>query len=156
MDLRIWCEKTPDSTREKCVSSHFRRSKKILKSKKFLSSTCAFDAIFGRKKGEQQRGEKLKKNIKKTQKMTGFWGKKWKKAEKLKKKWKKWLVFVCKIVKNCTPDTQTFFNVKIGNLSGPFAQLLRYTAPADARSTIVRLRSAGTAGLALDQNSALR
>jgi len=33
-------------------------------------------------------------------------------------------------------------------LSGSFAQLLRYTAPADARSTIVRLRSAETASLA--------
>ena len=44
----------------------------------------------------------------------------------------------------------------MGNLSGPFAQLLRYTAPADARSTIVRLRSAGTASLALDQNSSLK
>jgi len=36
-------------------------------------------------------------------------------------------------------------NVKIGNLSGYFAQLLRYTIPADTRSTIVRLRSARTA-----------
>jgi len=45
---------------------------------------------------------------------------------------------------------------KIGNLSGPFAQLLRYTAPADAQSTTVRLRSDGTASLALDQNSALK
>jgi hypothetical protein len=41
-------------------------------------------------------------------------------------------------------------------LSGYFAQLLRYTAPADARSTIVRLRSAGTASLAFEQNSALK
>jgi len=50
-------------------------------------------------------------------------------------------------------------------LSGPFAQLLRYTAPADARSTTVRLRSAGTASplskaywgrLALEQNSSLK
>ena len=41
-------------------------------------------------------------------------------------------------------------------LSGPFAQLLRYTTPADARSTTVRLRSAGTASLALDQNSSLK
>jgi len=41
-------------------------------------------------------------------------------------------------------------------LSGSFAQLLRYTAPADARSTIVRLRSAGTASLAFEQNPALK
>jgi len=41
-------------------------------------------------------------------------------------------------------------------LSGSFAQLLRYTAPADARSTIVRLRSAGTASLAFEQNSTLK
>jgi len=41
-------------------------------------------------------------------------------------------------------------------LSSPFAQLLRYTAPADARSTIVRLRSARTASLAFEQNSALK
>jgi hypothetical protein len=41
-------------------------------------------------------------------------------------------------------------------LSGYFAQLLRYTAPADARSTIVRLRSAGTASLAFEQNPALK
>jgi hypothetical protein len=41
-------------------------------------------------------------------------------------------------------------------LSGYFAQLLRYTAPADARSTIVRLRSAGTASLAFEQNSTLK
>jgi len=38
----------------------------------------------------------------------------------------------------------------MGNLSGPFAQLLRYTAPADTRSTIVRLRSAETASLAFE------
>ena len=44
----------------------------------------------------------------------------------------------------------------MGNLSGPFAQLLRYAAPADARSTIVRLRSAETASLALEQNSTLK
>jgi len=48
------------------------------------------------------------------------------------------------------------WNVKMGNLSGSFAQLLRYTAPADARSTIVRLRSAGTASLAFEQNSTLK
>ena len=41
-------------------------------------------------------------------------------------------------------------------MSGSFAQLLRYTAPADTRSTIVRLRSAGTASLAFEQNSALK
>ena len=41
-------------------------------------------------------------------------------------------------------------------LSGSFAQLLRYTAPADTRSTTVRLRSAETAGLALDRNSSLK
>jgi len=35
-------------------------------------------------------------------------------------------------------------------LSGPFAQLLRYTAPVDARSTTVRLRSARTASLAFE------
>ena len=46
-----------------------------------------------------------------------------------------------------THDTKLTFYVKIGNLSEPFAQLLRYTAPADARSTTVRLRSAGTASL---------
>jgi len=40
-------------------------------------------------------------------------------------------------------------------LSGPFAQLLRYAAPADARSTIVRLRSAGTASLASERKSSL-
>jgi len=40
-------------------------------------------------------------------------------------------------------------------LSGPFAQLLRYAAPADARSTTVRLRSAGTASLAFERKSAL-
>jgi hypothetical protein len=41
-------------------------------------------------------------------------------------------------------------------LRGHFAQLLRYAAPADARSITVRLRSAGTASLALEQNSALK
>ena len=41
-------------------------------------------------------------------------------------------------------------------LSGPFAQLLRYAAPADAQSTIVRLRSAGTASLAFERKSALK
>ena len=41
-------------------------------------------------------------------------------------------------------------------MSGPFAQLLRYTAPADALSTTVRLRSAGTASLAFEQNYALK
>jgi len=40
-------------------------------------------------------------------------------------------------------------------LSDPFAQLLRYTAPADARSTLVRLRSAGTASLAFERKSSL-
>ncbi len=40
-------------------------------------------------------------------------------------------------------------------LSGPFAQLLRYAAPADARSTTVRLRSAGTASLAFERKSSL-
>ena len=44
----------------------------------------------------------------------------------------------------------------MGNLSGSFVQLLRYTAPADARSTIVRLRSAETASLAFEQNSSLK
>jgi hypothetical protein len=56
-------------------------------------------------------------------------------------------------------------NIKMGNLSGSFAQLLRYTSPADARSTIVRLRSAETASprskaywgrLAFEQNSSLK
>ncbi|MHC4739832.1 MAG: hypothetical protein ACYS9Y_13080 [Planctomycetota bacterium] len=55
-----------------------------------------------------------------------------------------------------TPDTKTPFNVKIGNLRGHFAQLLRYAAPADARSTIVQLRSTGTASLALGQNFSLK
>jgi hypothetical protein len=41
-------------------------------------------------------------------------------------------------------------------LIGYFAQMLRYTAPADARSTIVRLRSAETASLAFEQNSTLK
>jgi len=49
-------------------------------------------------------------------------------------------------------------------LSGPFAQLLRYTAPADARRTTVLLRSAATASpltkaywgmLAVERKSAL-
>ena len=44
----------------------------------------------------------------------------------------------------------------MGNLSGSFAQLLRYAAPADARSTMVRLRSAGTASLAFEQNLSLK
>jgi len=41
-------------------------------------------------------------------------------------------------------------------LSGYFAQLLRYTAPADAQSRIVRLRSAETTSLAFEQNSTLK
>jgi hypothetical protein len=40
-------------------------------------------------------------------------------------------------------------------LIGPFAQLLRYAAPADARSTTVRLRSAGTTSLAFERKSSI-
>jgi len=40
-------------------------------------------------------------------------------------------------------------------LSGPFAQLLRYTAPADARRTTVLLRSAATASLAFERKLSL-
>jgi len=51
--------------------------------------------------------KKVKKKQKKTKKRT--------KSGKNEQKAKKWYVFVQKSVQNCTPDSKTSFNVKMGS-----------------------------------------
>ena len=74
--------------------------------------TCAFGTNFLRNSGELKAEKKRQKNAKNV----SLFEQKVKKSGKIEKKVTKWHVLLCVFVKNCTPDTNASFNVKMGKL----------------------------------------